>query len=169
MRRILIVLASFAVVSIAAETRVGAQSSSATASLAISASVAKNCTITTTPVAFGSYDSVTTNATAPLDGVGAVIVTCTKGAPAKVGLNDGGNAQGTTRRMSQGAADFLTYELYKDTGHATRWGNTADTSLDIPAAPSQTPRSFPVYGRVAPAQTAAVGSYTDTVMATVNF
>jgi spore coat protein U-like protein len=96
-------------------------------------------------------------------------VTCTKGAPAKVGLNDGSNAQGTTRRMSQGTVDFLTYELYKDTGHATRWGNTADTSLDIPAAPSQTPRSFPVYGRVAPAQAAAVGSYADTVMATVNF
>ena len=131
MRRILIVLASFAVVSIAAETRVGAQSSSATASLAISASVAKNCTITTTPVAFGSYDSVTTNATAPLDGVGAVIVTCTKGAPAKVGLNDGGNAQGTTRRMSQGAADFLTYELYKDTGHALHWERPEKFAADL--------------------------------------
>jgi len=169
MRRILIVLAGFALVSIAAESRVSAQSESATASLAISASVRKNCTITTSPVAFGNYDSVAANATAPLDGIGAVIVTCTKGAPAKVGLNDGSNSQGTTRRMSQGAADFLTYELYKDTGHATRWGNTADTSLDIPAATSQTPRTFSVYGRVAPAQTAAVGSYTDTVMATVNF
>jgi spore coat protein U-like protein len=169
MRRSVIVLAGFALVSIAAESSVSAQSTSSTASLTITASVAKNCTITTTPVAFGSYDSVTANATTPLDGVGAVIVTCTKGAPAKVGLNDGSNAQGTTRRMSQGAADFLTYELYKDTGHVTRWGNTTDTSLDIPAAPNQTPRSFPVYGRVAPAQAAAVGSYTDTVMATVNF
>jgi spore coat protein U-like protein len=169
MRRILIVLTGFAVVSIASESRVGAQQTSATASLAVSASVSKNCTITTTPVAFGSYDSVVANATAPLDSTGAVVVTCTKGAAAKVGLNDGANAQTTQRRMSGLATEFLNYELYKDSTHAARWGNTTDTSLEVPAAPSQTPRSFPVYGRVPAAQTAAVGNYTDTVLATVNF
>ena len=120
-------------------------------------------------MAFGNYDSVAANATAPLDGIGTVIVTCTKGAPAKVGLNDGANAQSTTRRMVGTATEFLTYELYKDTAHATRWGNTTDTALDIPAAPSQAPRTFTVYGRVPAAQTAAVGNYTDTVLATVNF
>ncbi len=168
MRRILIVLAGFAVVSIAAEGRVSAQSTQST-SLTVTATVTKNCTITTAPVAFGNYDSVAANATAPLDGLGTVTVTCTKGAPAKVGLNDGGNAQGTTRRMAGAATEFLTYELYKDTAHATRWGNTAETALDIPAAPSQAPRNFSVYGRVPQAQSAAVGSYTDTVTATVNF
>ena len=65
--------------------------------------------------------------------------------------------------------EFLKYELYKDSTHATRWGNTTDTALDIPAAPSQTARRFNVYGRVPAAQTAAVGNYTDTVLATVNF
>jgi spore coat protein U-like protein len=168
MRRILIVLAGVAVVSIAAEGRLSAQTASST-SLTVSATVTKNCTITTAPVAFGNYDSVAANATAPLDGLGTVTVTCTKGSPAKVGLNDGSNAQGATRRMSQGAADFLTYELYKDTARATRWGNTTETALDIPAAPSQAPRNFSVYGRVPQAQPAAVGSYTDTVTATVNF
>ena len=120
-------------------------------------------------MAFGSYDSVAANATAPLDGIGTVVVTCTKGAAAKVGLNAGGNAQGATRRMAGSAAEFLTYELYKDTGHATVWGNTAATALDVPAAMNQNPRSFTVYGRVAQAQAAAVGNYTDTVVATVNF
>ena len=118
---------------------------------------------------FGAYDSVAANATAPLDGIGTVTVTCTKGAAAKVGLGAGSNAQGTTRRMSQGAAAYLTYELYKDTAHATVWGDTADTALDIPAAPNRNPRNFTVYGRVAAAQDATVGSYTDTVVATVNF
>jgi spore coat protein U-like protein len=41
--------------------------------------------------------------------------------------------------------------------------------LDIPAAPNRNPRDFPVYGRVAAAQDATVGTYTDTVVATVNF
>lgn len=167
MRRILIVLAGFAVVALAAESRVSAQSASA--SLAVSASVSKNCTITTAPVNFGAYDSVAANATAPLDGIGTVTVTCTKGAPAKVGLSVGSNAQGTTRRMAGGTAAYLTYELYKDTSHATVWGDTLDTALDIPAAPNRNPRSFTVYGRVPATQDATVGNYTDTVVATVNF
>jgi spore coat protein U-like protein len=168
MRRSFIVLAGLAVIMIAAEGRLSAQTASST-TLSVTATVSKNCTITTAPVAFGNYDSVAANATAPLDGLGTVTVTCTKGSPAKVGLNDGSNAQGTTRRMSQAATDFLAYELYKDTTHATRWGNTADTALDITAAPSQAPRNFSVYGRVPAAQPVAVGSYTDTVTATVNF
>jgi spore coat protein U-like protein len=167
MSRIVIVLAGFGVVWVAADRGLSGQS--ATASLTVSASVTKNCTITTAPVAFGNYDSVSANATAPLDGVGTVTVKCTKGAAAKVGLNTGGNAQGTTRRMLGAAAEYLTYELYKDTGRATVWGNTADTALDVPTATNQLPRDFPVYGRVVQAQAAAVGTYTDTVVATVNF
>ena len=169
MRRILIVLTGFAVVSIAAESGLSAQNQVQSAQLTVSATVTKNCTITTAPVAFGNYDSVTANATAPLDGIGTVTVTCTKGAVAKVGLNPGSNAQGTTRRMSGGTAVYLGYELYKDTARATVWGDTASTGLDIPAAPNRNPRNFTVYGRVAAAQDATVGAYTDTVVATVNF
>ena len=77
----------------------GAQGSAASSSLTVSANVVKNCTISTAPVAFGNYDAVAANATAPLDGIGTVTVTCTKGAAAKVGLGVGGNAQGNTRRM----------------------------------------------------------------------
>jgi spore coat protein U-like protein len=167
MRRILIVLAGFAVVSVAAENRLSGQSAST--SLSVSATVSKNCTITTAPVVFGNYDSVTTNATAPLDGAGTVTVRCTKGAPVKLGLDAGSNAQGATRRMGRGTTDYLTYELYQDPTHAIVWGNTVATALDIPAAPNQNPRNFSVYGRVAPAQPAAAGNYTDTVIATVNF
>jgi spore coat protein U-like protein len=167
MRRILYVLAGLAVVSIAAENRLSGQQSST--SLAVSATVSKNCTITTAPVNFGIYDPVAANATAALDGIGSVTVTCTKGAAAKVGLNPGANPLGTTRQMTGGAAAFLTYELYKDSSHATVWGNTTDTALDVPAAPNRNPQTFPVYGRVAGGQDATVGNYTDTVVATVNF
>ena len=166
MRRILCVLVSSAVVSIAA-SGLGAQVQST--SLTVTASVTKNCTITTSPVSFGAYDPVAANATAPLDGTGTVIVTCTKGAPAKVGLGTGSNAQGTTRRMSGGTAAYLLYELYRDASRTTVWGDTLDTALDVPAAPDRNPRTFTVYGRVAQGQDATVGSYTDTVVATVNF
>jgi spore coat protein U-like protein len=71
--------------------------------------------------------------------------------------------------MGQGAAAYLTYELYKDTQRAAVWGDTVDTALDIPAAPNRNPRTFTAYGRVPAAQDATVGNYTDTVLATVNF
>jgi spore coat protein U-like protein len=167
MRRISIILGCCAVVSIAAESRLMGQQ--ATASLTVTASVSKNCTITTSPVAFAAYDSVAANATTPLDATGKVTISCTKGATATVGLGLGSNAQGQTRRMTQGPAAFLTYELYQDAGHATVWGNTVNDSLPIPAAPNRNPRDFTVYGRVAQAQDATVGNYTDTVVATVNF
>jgi spore coat protein U-like protein len=71
--------------------------------------------------------------------------------------------------MNQGAGEYLAYEIYKDTTRSTVWGNSLDTALDIPAAPNRNPRTFTAYGRIAAAQDATVGNYTDTVVATVNF
>lgn len=166
-RRISIVVTCLFLVSIASSSRLNGQT--ATSSLTVTASVSKNCTISTAPVNFGAYDTIAANATAPLDGIGTITVTCTRGAPAKVGLNNGSNTEGTTRRMTGGTSAFLNYELYQDTTRTTIWGDTADTALDIPAAPNRNPRTFTVYGRVPAAQDATVGNYTDTVVATVNF
>ena len=81
---------------------------------------------------------------APLDGTGTVTVTCTKGAPAKVGLSSGSNAQGTTRRMARAATAYLTYELYKDTARTIVWGNTAHRQPSMsPRRRTRTPATSP--------------------------
>lgn len=166
MRRILMVIAGLAAVPLLFATL---QAQSSTASMTVTATVNKNCTITTSPVNFGAYDPVAANATTPLDGTGIVTVACTKGAVAKIGLNAGANAQGAARRMTQSAAAFLNYEIYSDSAHTVVWGNTASDSVDVTAAPNKNPRPFTAYGRVVAAQDATVGAYTDTVVATVNF
>ncbi len=140
----------------------------AATNLAVSATVAKNCSITTTAVAFGSYDPIVANASTALDGTGTVVVTCTKGAGTRIDLGLGGNASGSTRRMS-GGIDFLTYELYQNTGRTTVWGSGAAAGQTIAAAPSKAARTFTVYGRVTAGQDVAAGSYNDTVVATINF
>jgi spore coat protein U-like protein len=140
----------------------------ATANLGVSATVTANCSITTAAVAFGSYDPVVTHASSPLDGTGSVVVTCTKGAGTRIDLGLGGNASGSTRRMA-GGGDFLTYELYQDTTRTTVWGSGATDGLTIGAAPSRAPRTFTVYGRVAAGQDVGAASYSDTVVATINF
>jgi spore coat protein U-like protein len=139
-----------------------------TANLAVSATVANNCTIGTAPLNFGSYDPIGAHAASPLDGTGTVTIACTKGAAATIGLGLGSNASGSVRRMSNGT-EFLTYELYKEAARTNVWANAGADLFSAGAAPSKAPRNFTVYGRVAGNQDVASGTYNDTVVATVNF
>jgi spore coat protein U-like protein len=146
-----------------------AHAGSASAALNVSATVANNCTISTVALAFGAYDPVTTNAAANLDSTATVTVACTKGATSTIGMNLGSNASGSTRRMTDGATNYLTYELYQDSGRTTVWGNSGTGLFTPAAAPSKAARNFTVYGRVASNQDVPAGTYTDTITATVNF
>jgi spore coat protein U-like protein len=147
-----------------------AMAQTVTANLAVGVTVAKNCSISTTAVAFGSYDPIAANATTPLDGTGTVVVNCTKRAGTRIELGLGANASGATRRM-KGATDFLTYQLYRNAARTTVWGSGAGGSggRHIAAAPSRAPRTFVVYGRIAAGQDVGAASYNDTVVATINF
>jgi spore coat protein U-like protein len=146
-----------------------AAAATATANLGVTATVTNNCTISTVALAFGSYDPVVANASTNLDGTGTVVVACTKGATATIGLGNGGNFSGGARRMADGSSNFLSYELYHEAGHTTVWTTTGGGLLSTGAAPSKTARNFTVFGRVASDQDIPAGSYSDTVVATVNF
>lgn len=145
----------------------------ATSNLNISATVAANCLISTAPVAFGSYDPLVTNASAPQDANGTVNVTCTNGATANITLGQGAHASAGSsdatplRRMSNGSSGFLGYALFSNSGRTTTWGNTSVTGVAHTGTGSLT--SLTVYGRVDGGQNAAIGAYTDIVVATVTF
>src|SRR5262245_66157946 len=101
--------AVFAAVVVAAAP---ASAQTATANLTVSANVNNNCTISTAPLAFGTYDPVGTHAAADLDATGTVTIACTRGVAATIGLGLGGYASGAIRRMSDGAGNYLVYEMY---------------------------------------------------------
>jgi spore coat protein U-like protein len=138
---------------------------SASAPLGVSASVASNCTITTTPVSFGVYDTIVG---AAVPGTGTVNVACTKGASGlTIDLSTGSNsasASGTTRAMNN-AGSILNYELYTDLAHATVWS----TGVATPNAPSKASRAFTVYGLISANQDVPAGSYSDIVTAQINY
>ena len=140
----------------------------AAADLAATATVVNNCSITTAALSFGPYDPVVSNVSTNLDGTGRVTLACTKGATATVALGSGSNASSSTRRLSDGNANYLSYELYQDSGRSTVW-NAGSGVLSPPPASSKTAREFTVYGRIAANQDVPAGSYSDTVVATVNF
>jgi len=146
----------------------GVFAATATTNLSVTASVANNCTISTTAVAFGAYDPIVANATTDLDGTGGVTITCTKGATTTIGLDNGAHYLAPSRRMTDGT-DNLNYYLYKESGRTQEWKNSGADLLTPPVAPSKAPRTYTVYGRVTAGQDVESGSYADTVVATVNF
>lgn len=142
---------------------------SQTASLTVSATVANNCTVSTSALAFAPYDPVIANASANLEGTGRVTVACTKGAAPTIGLGTGSSASGSARRLSDGSGNYLSYDVYQDSGRSVAWTNAGAGQLTTTAATSKAARDFTVYGRVAGNQDVPAGSYSDTVVATVNF
>jgi spore coat protein U-like protein len=160
---------------------------SATSNLSVTASVAQNCSISTTAVAFGAYDPVSVNSATGVDrnGTGAVSVTCTKNSTGvNITLGLGVNFAGAVRRLVGGtSAEYLTYELYHASATTpaavctfpgtTVWG-TAGAGIFTPTGiagwGANSAKSFNVCGTITKGQdVSADPSYTDTVVATVNF
>jgi spore coat protein U-like protein len=151
-----------------------AAAGTASSDLPVSASVSANCTIDASGgVAFGAYDPVVANQSTALTASGTISTTCTNGATATITLGQGSNADtGSTdtaplRRMLAGTSDYLTYQLYTDSGDTTVWGNTAATGVTVTGTGAAV--STTVYGSVPAGQNVATGNYADTVAATVTF
>jgi spore coat protein U-like protein len=139
-----------------------ASAGTATANLGVSASVAATCTISTSAVAFGAYSGVLVDAT------GTVTANCVTGTAWTIGLGAGnGTAATTSNRKMKSGANELAYALYSDSTHTTNWGNVVGDSVagtGTGASQNQT-----VYGRIPAGAVPAAGSYSDTVVATINF
>lgn len=156
-----------------------------TAVLTVSATVNANCTISTSAVSFGRYESLLANATIPLNAAGAVSIACTKGSAPKIAMDLGRNPNGGRRHMAlgaggaSGAAETLYYELYQPPSSAPgtacsfpgtmAWGPSGAQTF-APGPPAKRgSRTYSVCGTIPAGQGVAMGSYADTVVATVNF
>lgn len=136
--------------------------------LPVSATVLPECVADAFALNFGTYDPLGLHGASPLDGQTVLNVRCTKGTTASVSLGGGNNPAPPARRMTSGG-NLLTYNIFIDAGRATIWNSVntrqaTSTSKNIPLA-----NGLIGYGRIPAGQDAFVGSYTDTVVATVNY
>jgi spore coat protein U-like protein len=145
-------------------------------SIQVSATVAGTCTLSTTPMTFGSYNS-SNEATA----VSTILVTCTNGLAPEVHLDQGQNPlSGSTLEAPQRSmvssnfspmvssnfpAGTLAYGIYQDQNN-TVWGS-GGTSQSFLADGTAT--GLTAYGKIPAGQTAPVGDYSDTVAVTVTY
>ncbi|WP_339677463.1 spore coat U domain-containing protein [uncultured Zhongshania sp.] len=137
----------------------------------VTITIEDSCELTTpaTDMGFGTVQLLNTNYTA----TSTVSVTCTDDAAYDLELDQGGNDDGTTRRMADaGVTNFVSYRLYSDDGHSTLWGDGATFGSVNAGTGTGIEQDITVYGRVESgdnATTPPAGAYSDTVTVSVTF
>ena len=135
-----------------------------------------SCSVSATPVVFGTYDPISSS---PTDSDGSVLFTCgglvggvvTYDVTLDKGMN---STTFSPRRMSSGA-NLLDYDLYTSSAHSSVWGDGTGGSQKISGSVTilvlgGTTRALVVYGRIPGNQTTVrAGTYSDAVLVTVTY
>jgi len=146
----------------------GASFTTKTATFTVTATVAKDCTIAASSLAFGNYI-----ATAASNSTSTITATCTNTTTYTVGLNQGlaAGATVTTREMNitqpGTAGKGLNYTLLSGSATGPNWGNTSGSWVSGTGTSIAQPLT--VYGQIPANQYVAPGSYTDTITATLTY
>tara|TARA_R110002049_G_scaffold45948_1_gene133642 strand:+ start:18703 stop:19218 length:516 start_codon:yes stop_codon:yes gene_type:complete len=147
-----------------------AHAETATDSFDVSITITSTCSIdaaTDGDIAFGNQLSSVTNiqlSTASID------VVCTLGTPYTLALNNGLNADATSRRMIGQTVntEFVPYELYSD-AFTTLWGDgTLLGALKLGLIGTGLTQSHTIFAQV-PSTNASAQDYSDTVTATITW
>jgi spore coat protein U-like protein len=137
--------------------------------LARPAAAAMNCSISLSPFSFGTYLPV--DAT-PLDVTGEIDVRCTGSAGTFVAQISAGASGTFVQRQMLSGSSLLGYNFYLNPSRTIVWGDgTGGSQTTGGSKPGTGQQNFalPVYGRVFPQQSVAVGSYRDDVLVTIVF
>ena len=135
----------------------------ATASMTITATVQPTCQIAAATLDLGVYTGQ------QRDGSATLSVTCTNTTPYYINIGAGLNpdASGYPTMAGAGAAR-LAYRLYQDAGRTIPWRNTLNVDGRAGTGTGSV-QTLTVYGRIAAGNFATPGTYSDTVIVTVNY
>lgn len=133
------------------------------------ATVPDTCRITiVNSLDFGKVDRIS----GTLAQRGNIRIRCPYGTRWNIGLDNGQNADGTTRRMKNAAGQYIAYELYREASMRLRWGNIIGTNTVSGTNQILSAADAIIYGVVkAPGAGSmpAPGEYTDIVKITMTF
>jgi len=140
--------------------------------------IAMDCVVSTTGVAFGTYDPLSTS---PSDAAGNLTVRCVHmgggatRAAYTASLSPGSSGSYAQRTLRSGNS-VLFYNLFDGADRTRIWGDgTGGTGLGSgivlvnPGHFETNETIHPIYGRIPALQEAGVGSYSDTILVTLSF
>lgn len=123
------------------------------------------CVMSAAPLAFGNIDS-TANSIAAATSIQA---TCSATTPYSILLNGGlTGATDPSERMMQHGSDRLKYGLYRDAAHSQIWGDSPGVNV-LGGSGIGSNQSINVYGLIPSQSTPPLGTYTDTVVVTIDY
>ena len=141
-----------------------AQAALPTSTVTVTANVVKACTISGATLGFGEYNptyATDTTVTVPLN------FQCSAGTPITIDLNNGGHPAAGMRGMANGT-NILQYQIYSNPGLTTVWGTGSGSNYGMTATGGSD--HLDMSGKIPALQTGViVGTYQDTVTATLNF
>ena len=134
----------------------------------------QSCTVSAVPVNFGIYNPL---AAVPATATGTVTVSCTVTVIGlieswTVDLSSGNSGNFATRVLANGSST-LSYNLYTSAAYTSIWGDGSGTTSVVSGstllAVGTTNNYYTVYGRIPAGQDAAAGTFTDTIVVTLNY
>lgn len=128
--------------------------------------LAQTCTVTTTQVSFGIYNVFSTT---DLASTGTVTYRCSGWVyQPSVYLSKGSATSNNPRQMVSGA-NRLNYNVYLDAAHTNIWGDPNPFSYRYNGWLHNADVTLTVYGLIPRLQDVSSGTYTDSIIATLNF
>lgn len=143
----------------------GEQGNPSTFSFSTTATVPNVCTIDTAgDMDFGSILAIQTGL---IERTSTIRLTCTRRTAWQIGLSEGVNASGGSRRMAGPGGQFITYDLYRS-AQWDRWG-TALNNNTVAGTGDGTSQPVTVHGRILNQPLTRAGSYRDTITVIVTY
>lgn len=136
-------------------------------SFTVTVNVGSSCSVSAANIDFGQRGIIN----APVNATGLITTTCGSGTNYSLALSAGTGVGATMndRRMTRsGGSETLVYRLYRDSGRTQSWGDGSGGSTTVSGTGTGAAQTSTVYATLPP-QSAAVGSYADTITVTVTF
>lgn len=130
----------------------------------VTANNAITCTATASDLNFGTVTTLASN----LDVNGSASVTCSNGAAYRVLLNNGLSGTGPTNRKMTLGGNEVTYGLYRNAARTLAWGSTSGVN-SVSGTGTGSAQSLTIYGRVPTQTQPPPGTYSDTIVMTVEY
>lgn len=124
------------------------------------------CTLSARAVAFGTYDVFQAS---PTDSTGTITYRCGNEFGIRIAISTGTSGTFVNRTLKNGGENLL-YNLFYG-GFTQVWGDGSGgtTTYFLYNVPNNKDVVLTVYGRITAAQDVAIGSYTDTVVVTLEY